>query len=230
MKHYILLILVLFVIFISGCATQKAWVYTPNRYTNIQVVSDKTTIVMPFVDLRENINKNRILIYMIPILPGFGWADYNVPEGMPMHITSGLWTNYKPTEDFPKALAQELESAEIFKEVYFDFKKGNSDLILKGKILSTKYKGTIISYGLSVYGPLLWLIGLPAGTVYNELSIEMSCVDVATDKILFSKTYTAPCYRKVAWIYVMPDDFNYPVMIKDLYKEFVEDLRVALKK
>ena len=203
--------------------------YRPNTYPDSRARGSKTAVVLPFKDTRENINKNRILVYMIPGIPGFGWANYDVPEGQAMHMNSGLWVNYKPSEDYAKALAQELEEAKVFKEAYFDFKKGDSDYVIKGTILSTKYKGTLISYGLSVYGPLLWLVGFPAGTVSNELSLALSCVDAKTDDVLSTKTYTAPKYGKTSWIYVLPNDFNYPTMLRDLYKTFVEDLSSHVK-
>jgi hypothetical protein len=31
----------------------------------------------------------------------------DVPECAAQHVTPTLWTNYKPTEDYPKALAEE---------------------------------------------------------------------------------------------------------------------------
>ena len=59
-------------------------------------------------------------MYLIPLMP-FGWQTLDVPEGQQMHIFSGMWTNYKPSEDYPKALAEELTNANIFDEAYFDF-------------------------------------------------------------------------------------------------------------
>lgn len=206
-----------------GCASQKAWVYTPNNYSQASTDSNKTAVVLPFFDSRKNINNNRILLYMIPLMP-FGWADYDAPEGAQMHMNSGLWTNYRPTEDFAKALAQEIKYAGIFEEAYFDFKKGDSNVIFQGEILSTQYNGKIISYGLSVYGPLLWFVGFPASTVSNELSVKLSCLDSKTNQTLFSKTYSAPEYSKVSWIYALDNDFNYPSMLKGIYKDFVDEL------
>jgi len=226
MKKVSVLLVELFLVsvFISGCMSQKAWVYKPNSYEQASVIADKSVVVLPFADQREDVNKNRIMLYLIPLMP-FGWADYSVPEGAQMHLNSGLWTNYKPTEDFAKALAQELEHAHIFKEAYFDFNKKDSDLAIKGEIINTRYSGKIITYGLSVYGPLLWFIGLPVGTVNNELAIELSCTDTRTNKLLFSKSYSVPNYSKVSWLYYLPNDFNYSSMLQDLYKQFILDLR-----
>ncbi|MFH2045250.1 MAG: hypothetical protein ABIK92_08900 [Pseudomonadota bacterium] len=223
MKKYVVLSLFV-LLFASGCATQKSWVYSPNSYSDTSTTINKSVVVLPFQDNRPNSNSNYTLLYMIPVMP-VGWQTLDVPEGQAMHIFSGMWVNYKPTEDYPKALAEELNGSRLFEEAYFDYKKGNSDFTIKGKIISTRYSGTIISYGLSVYGPMLWFVGFPSGTVSNELIIELSLLDNQSDKVILSNTYAAPKYSKVGWLYVMPNGFNYPAMLKDVYNKFIEDVR-----
>lgn len=223
MKKYVVLLFVV-LLFSSGCATQKSWVYSSNSYSEPASTINKSVAVLPFQDNRPNINSNYVAMYMIPIMP-FGWQTLDVPEGQQMHIYSGMWVNYKPTEDYPKALAEELNSSKLFKEAFFDFKKGDSDFTVKGEILTTRYSGKIITYCLSVYGPMLWFVGFPSGTVTNELSIVLSLIDNQSNDVILSSTYTAPEYSKVGWLYVIPHDFNYPAMLKGLYKQFIEDVR-----
>jgi hypothetical protein len=223
MKKSVLAATALSMLLAAGCASQKSWVYAPSPFQDKQSLSSKKAVVQPFDDLRENINSNLVMLYLIPLFP-FGWQDFNVPEGSQTHMTSGLWVNYKPTEDFAKALATELQNARIFKEAHFDFGRGDADIIVNGKILGTQYSGKVISYGLSAFGPLLWLFGLPATTLSNDLSIELRCIDAGPNRQLFSKTYKAPTYSKTGWIYSLPSDFNYPAMLKGLYNEFLSDL------
>lgn len=213
--------------FASGCASEKTWVYHSNSYPLTTASTGKKVAVLAFEDGRENKNQNMWGIYMIPVVP-YGWQHFNAPEGAQMHMTSGLWLNYKPTEDFPKALAEDLRKTGLFSESFFDYRKGNSDYAVSGKILNTKYDGYIISYGLSVYGPLLWFIGLPAASVNNELSVELSLVDCKTDRPLFSKVYTATPRKAVSWLYVMKDDFNYSEMLAEVNKQFCTDIVPAL--
>lgn len=210
----------------TGCQSQKAWVYAPNQFQDKQALSSKKAIVQQFEDLRENDNSNYIGFYVVPLFP-FGWQDFKVPEGSSGHVFSHLWINYKPTEDFPKALASELQNARVFKEAHFDFGRGDAEVIVSGKILNTDYSGKLITYGLSVYGPVLWLIGLPAGTVSNDPSVEIHCIDANSNRQLFAKTYTVPTYSRWGWIYSMPNDFNYPDMLKDIYMQFVSDLSAS---
>ncbi|HNT34914.1 MAG TPA: hypothetical protein PKH07_07950 [bacterium] len=226
-RSFILPVLLVALLSVVGCANQKSWVYSPNSYGAPTLQRDQRVAVLPFTDERPNTNKNMILMYLLPI-PAHGWVTYDVPEGAAMHVNSSLWVNYKPTEDYPKALAEELSRSGIFEEAFFDYKKGTSDLYVKGTILNTRYNATMISYGLSVYGPLLWIVGLPVGTVHNDLSLQMTCADSTTNEVLFTKVYSAPHYRKMSWLYKLADEFNYPVMLQGIYKDFMGDLVTAL--
>jgi hypothetical protein len=136
-----------------------------------------------------------------------------------------MWVNYKPTEDYPKALAEDLRNTGLFSDAFFDFRRESGDYAVKGKILNTKYDGYIFSYGLSVEGPLLWIVGFPCGSTRNELSLDLSLVDAKTDKTLFSKVYTADPRSGVSWIYVLKNDFNYPAMLGELNKQFCNDIQ-----
>lgn len=218
---------VLLVTLLVGCATQRSWVYKANSYGTPAGARKEKVVVLPFNDARENVNRNLIPLYLIPIMP-FGWANYEVPEGATQHITSALWTNYKPTEDYPKALAEELRSAGLFGGAYFDFKEGDAEFAIRGTLQSTKYSGKIFSYGLSVYGPVLWFIGLPAGSASNDLVVELRCDDLKAGRTLLTKRYRAPTYSATSFLYVMANDFNYPDMLAGVYKDFVQDLSHAL--
>jgi len=122
-------------------------------------------------------------------------------------------------------LAEELRSSKLFKDAFFDFKTGSNDLLIKGRILSTNYKGKIISYGLGVFGPYFWFLGAPAFSIDNDLKIHIECLDIKTNKVLLSKEYAAVPVSNLGWIYAIGNDFNYPEMLQSIYKEFVADLK-----
>lgn len=222
------LIGILLVALSSGCATQKSWVYRPSRYSQPLTVSTNTIVVLPFEDHRSDVNKNKIALYLIPLFP-LGWANMDAPEGVSMHVTTGMWMNYKPTEDFTSALVSEFKSASFMKEAYRGNRKTDADYYVQGRILNTKYKGKIFSYGLSAYGPILWIFGLPAGSFSNELSVELNCFNSKTGQPVLSKTYTAEPYGKVFWMYNMGNDFNYADLLQSAYKQFVTDLSKKIK-
>ncbi len=228
-KNLRLLFLLTVIPMLFGCATQRSWVYHPNQKSLDNIVkTDKTVVTMPFKDKRDNENINHVLLYMVP-LALYGSQDFSVPEGSQMHITSGLWINYKPTEDFAKALAEELQGIGLFKEAYFDFKSGNANYVIQGTILNTDYNGKIFSYCLSVYGPILWFIGFPNATVENNLEIELTCTDTSSGNTVLTKRYKAEPVSNVSWIYHMSNDFNYPEMLQSIYLEFSKDLQPLIK-
>lgn len=217
-------------LFSVSCANNKGWVYKTNNYEgNIQInennkyLKNKSMAVLPFKDRRLSSNKNYLLLYMVPVVP-FGYQNLNLPETSQTHLNSGLWLNYDPKEDFAKAMAQELANIDFFEEAVFSNSYKGYDYYVKGEIISTNYEGKLYSYGLSIYGPLLWYFGFPATTVTNDLEIKLSLIDSKSKNVIFSKTYKADQYKKTGWIYNIPSDFSYSEMLKVLYKQFVEDL------
>ena len=212
----------------SGCANQKTWVYRPESYTPVAHGTGKTIAVVAYEDERENKNSNLIGLYALPLMP-FGWQELNSPEGIQQHMNSGMGINYKPTEDYPKALSEDLKKTGLFSDAFFDYRKSTSDYAVKGKILSTKYVGRLWSYGLSVEGPLLWFIGLPSVTINNEVELDLSLVNSKTDKVLFSKVYTAN-RSNVSFLYYIADDFDYPEMVAEVNKQFCTDIQPIILK
>ena len=225
MKKYLLVFVCLS---LASCSSTKGWVYKENNYdkssySNNSSLSNKTIAVLPFSDKRSNENVNASLLYLIPLFP-FGYQNLSSPETVPIHANSGLWVNFDPKKDFAEALSEELNSLKVFKEAYFSNSIGNSDYYISGSVVSTDYNSKLFSYGLSVYGPALWLIGLPATHISNDLEIKLSLMDSKSQKVLFTKRYKANHYSKVGWIYSLPNDFYYPEMLRTLYGYFIEDL------
>lgn len=218
-----LLPIIMIAIFAVSCSTQKAWVYSPNSWTKEKSI-DKSVVVKTFNDKRLNKNSNLQGLFWVPAVP-FGWFKLNIPEASTTHTTSGMWLNYNPKEDYAKALVEELNAAAVFKEASFDDRITNSDYYFEGKIISTLYKSKEFSYCASFAGIYIWLIGAPACSVSNELSIEITCYKTSDNSVLFQKTYTATKYKKIGWIYSLPNDFAYPDLLKEVYQNLIQDLR-----
>jgi hypothetical protein len=220
-------LLILF--FAVSCSNSKGWVYKPNDYNNevghsaSNHLRDKTISVLPFTDKRSNENSDALLLYMLPLAP-FGYQNLSSPETTVRHVNSGLWVNFNPKDDFAKAMVEELNVSGKFKDVFFSNSIKDSEYYISGELLITDYNGKLISYGLSIYGPLLWYIGFPATYVSNDLEVKLSLMDSKSKKVIFTKTYKASNYSKVGWIYSLPNDFQYPEMLKNLYQQFVTDV------
>jgi hypothetical protein len=215
-------VIFVFVLLLTGCATQKQWQYTSEPESISKARINKSVSVLPFLDQRLSDNSNMIGMYLIPIMP-FGWQDLNVPEGFQGHITSAAWL-WKPNEDIAKAVAEELNQSHLFKEVFFTNKASEGDIVLVGAIKSTKYNGKIISYGLSVYGPMLWFIGLPAGTFNNELILNFKLEDKKNNLVLWEKDYKQNM-SNTTWLYHMPSDFEYSSMLKTILLQVTKDIQ-----
>ncbi len=175
------LLAVLTVTYLLGCNTHAKWTYpldSAHLHKSVQRQYDLTIAVMPFREERPSVNRSAtLLLYLIPLMP-FGWVTYERPEAAQSFITIKEF-DFQLDEDLGKAAARSLDQSGIVRRSYFTFggETREADYILKGTAKSTRYKGRILSYGLSAFGPLLWYIAFPAGTSENLLHIEFLLVD-----------------------------------------------------
>lgn len=226
MKRAAAVLVVLLVVGV-GCSNMKSWSYAPEPRLSTAPTVGKSCVVLPFEDGRENTNRNRLMLYMVPILP-FGWADCQTPEGIPMHFSSGMW-QFRPVDDLARAVAQEVENRRIFRETFVGNRASEGDLVLTGRIQSTRYKARMYSYFLSVYGPLLWMVGLPAGSYSNELTIDLRLAKTPSDPPLWTHTIQERI-GGVSWIYWMKPDFRYDELLKQGIKKALPSLAEAVAK
>jgi hypothetical protein len=210
----------------SSCSRQRVWTYQANEYAPATASAGKA-VVLPYRDARPGENSNMIAMYLVPLLP-YGWTTQEIPESKPDHLTSTYWNDYKPVDDYPKALVQDLRNAGIFSDASFASAVGNADYVINGTIYSTEYSGKLLSYGLSGWGPFLWLFGAPAASTSNTLSVELTCTDRRSGRQILTKRYTPPPYDTTSFLYVSESDFNYAEMLASINKEFAQDLRTAM--
>ncbi len=179
---------------LNGCGATAKFVYPDDNSKLIHFTDgpaySKKVIVTPFEEMRGSKNQaGTYWLYLIPLMP-YGWGQYERPDAARMFNTINEFT-FTPSEDLAKAAAYSLRRSNLFEDVFFSFggDKDKADFVFEGEILSTKYRGSVWSYGLSVYGPLLWFIGLPAGRSYNDLSLALRMKDISAKKLLWEKTY-----------------------------------------
>ena len=227
-KELLLMGTILAVSMMAGCATQRAWTYRvePNVRTTAPVIN-KSVVVHPLFDGREYINENNRLMALVPIVP-YGWQDLKIPEAVQMHVNSGPWL-FKPSEDLAKAIAEELDHSGIFKEVLFTNGPGEGELFLRGEVKSTGYHGKLMTYGLSITAPILWLFGLPSGYVKNVLGLSIQLVDTKTNKVVWEGTYEKR-EEHADRIYVTKSDFLYDRLLKEIMKEALPSMKNRLAK
>jgi hypothetical protein len=208
-----------------GCAQQRAWSYRASPAVRTAPLLAKTVAVPPLADGRENVNLIRRGLGFIPLLP-YGWDDMQSPEGVQMHATSGIWF-FKPSEDMAKAIAEELQNSGIFKQAFFTYRDTDGDLVLRGRIQSTRYQDKMYTYCLSFFGVYLWFFGAPAVSCENELGLTLTLEDPAAKRVLWERSFTKS-RGTTSWIYSQEPDFFYDALLKEIMDEAIPSLKQSL--
>lgn len=214
---------VLTILAAPGCQTRRTWNYKADVQRGGHYILDRSVVVLRFQDSRPNKNEDRLQLYNIPLLP-YGWANYETPEGALNHVSSGrgAWT-FRPVDDITRAVADEVRGGGIFREVFEGNRTSEGDLALRGEIISTRYGGKFYSYGLGPYGPLLWLAGIPAGGVENDLEVRLILESPDTREVLW--THTVRRSRSVRMnLYSQKPDLYYDELLKEGMKGAIASL------
>jgi len=220
-------ILALLVICSLGCASAGAWKYEPiSQGVPGKPLSSSHVAVLPFDDRRPEGNSNKILLYLIPLSP-FGPFEYNQIEGASAFHTHASY-QIRPSEDLAKAVVSEVEAANLFDEVFYTERSQEPgvDYFLQGYVDDFRYEGKIFSYGLSVYGPVLWFLGLPAGHTKNSLEVGLELRRAADGDVVWrsdparaERTLTSGLY------YNWGKEFDgYPLMMQAAAGEWTQGL------
>lgn len=215
------------VLAISGCVAPRGWVYSATPPLDRPAVSAQTVVVPPLLDERPAENDNKVWLYWIPLVP-FGWQDLNVPERHPGHINSDEW-QFNPPGDLAAALAGEINNSRIFREAAFAADATRGDLVLQGRLSSTRYESRIYSYGVSIVAPTLWVIGLPMSSVKNTLAFHLRLEDRMSHKVLWEQSYSTEHRERARSLYNLPEDFSYDDMFKELIPKILADLEEAVR-
>lgn len=229
MKRLLILLLCLGTLILSGCGTTAKFVY-PSKYNNLIKLYDQpkynlTVAVLPFEDMRGDVNSiGEVFLYMIPLVP-YGSIKYERPDAARMFNSINEF-EFNVTEDLAKAVVTSLQRSGLFKDVFFTFggEKANADLIIKGKVISTDWIGKTYSYGLSIVGPGLAIIGLPCGSSSNTLSLELVLNDKKPSQ-LWGYNFTKEKTIVQGLYYSFGDDVKaYAGLMEDGMNEAIKDL------
>lgn len=215
---------------LTGCGTTAKFVYPSNRKNLVQLCEkpkyNLSVAVLPFEE--ERLDRNSFAgfyLYLIPLVP-YGIIKYERPDAARMFNTIGEF-QFDVSEDVAKAVVTSLRHSNLFKDVFFTFggEKKNADLIITGNVLSTFYEGKTYSYGLSIYGPLLWFVGLPAGSSYNKLSLKISLNKAEAEEPIWEYSF-AKDKRIIQGLYYKwgYDVKSYTTLMEEGMNEAIKDL------
>ena len=158
--------LLFFINLCTGCVSAESWKYTSEPKNYVKPLTQMTLRVPTLRDVRKNRQSQNVMLSMLPLVP-YGSTTNQVPDGELI----------KPTEDFSKALTEEISNASIFKSTFYSNSEGKGDLFLEGTLYSSKVKDTLTFYGLSIPGDILWLLGAPTGKATNKIAIRYRLMD-----------------------------------------------------
>ncbi len=228
MKKFIATLLVLSIT-ISGCITGR-FTYPGNNVALKRMYNEphhqKSVVVVPVSEGRKiGNNFSESFRYLIPLTFKASFTYYR-PESANAYNTIENF-EFTPNIDITKAVHATLEHSNLFQTVRYahSYNENDYDYVLEGQILSTKYTGDIYPYGLSVFGPLLWLFGIPAGASHNELSIQMTMKKISSQEIIWQYTFTNNfSIRQGLYHNYGKDVSGYPELLGNGLKDAFKDL------
>lgn len=181
--------------------------------------------ITPLSDSRGHDNTNYGPLHLIPLVP-YATRHYDRPDAANRFISAAAY-NFRPSEDFARAVADEMKQNRLFEEVFLTQREHEPgvDLIVSGNITNTLYNGNIITYGLSVFGPWLWLTGLPVGTVQNTVSLTLEMDRTSDNAMVWSCEVNGDWGKTVGYYYNWASDFDgYPLILSQGLHSCMEKL------
>ncbi len=188
-----------------GCVGPNPYVYEPSKKIEQPNKIPLKLGVVPLKDERGMKNSdNMLLCVLLPLIP-YCEADLERPENSANTFLSA--SGFKASDDLAKAFVEELKQNNIFNDVFFTQNENdiNADIIMSGTIRAAKINQTITFYGLTVFGDLLWLLGLPAGNMTTSLDLDYNINKLSDKTPLWSYTLKDSKERTFGIYYGKPD-------------------------
>jgi hypothetical protein len=204
-----------------------AWHYRPvSTQIGERPLSPARVGVVPFEDRRPERNSDLRLLYLIPLYP-IGTFEYDRIEKGASFLSHSAY-QIRPPEDLAKAVLAEVEAANLFAEAFYTEREHEPGVqyLLRGVVDEFHYDGKIISYGLSAYGPILWVLGLPAGTTTNSLRVGLELLRASDGEVLWrSEPFSAEKGLTTGLYYNWGREFDaYPQMMGDADRAWIGEL------
>lgn len=215
--------IIFLLVFILNCDTPpKRFTYTPKGKSVSKKQSKLKLAIIPFEDSRKADSTILRATALIPFVP-WGTDTEDRPE-------SDYFLFY-PRDDIPETVKREFEVRGVFSEVKLSEKINpkDSDYMVRGKILSTQYKGRLFYYGFSpirlFYTSILFFLGAPIMNAENNVRFYLEFVDIKTNRILFSKEYEKDFRIWFGFYYNLSNsgaNYSYPQLVSELIPDFVD--------
>jgi len=218
------LVVVAFALVLSGCVSNAGWQYEPSPAQVSPTRAPVSIGVLQYQDQRAAENSTHFWLCLIPLVP-YCTADYHRLESANGFVTAGTY-NFRPSEDFAKATADELRQTGLFRDVFVTDRATDpgAQLLLRGTIVSTDWNGSRYSYLVGPYTGVFYLLGLPVGSVQDTLKLKLELVDPATSQVLWSQAIDQDYAKTEGLYYNFGEDFGYPAMFREGLKPALASL------
>lgn len=206
MKYLIRSLLsVVFAFLLLGCVGPNPYVYEPSKKIEQPNRIPLKLGVVPLKDERGIKNSDNILLcVLLPLIP-YCESDLERPENSVNTVASA--SGFKASDDLAKAFVEELKQNNIFNDVFFTQNDNdlNADVIMTGTVHTAKINQKITFYGLTVFGDLLWILGLPAGNMTTSLDVDYRITKLRDNKILWRYAIKDSKERTMGLYYGRPE-------------------------
>lgn len=205
-----LLVVSLILLLCIGCMSQAPYKYAWSEKLSTGVSPLSCTIsVQALEDQREQLNTDHTLLGWIPLVP-YATSQFARPEVSPKFAFKGL----RPSQDFARALFDELKQNNLFQETILlqHSNTPSSGLVMTGRIKKAGIATTITFYGMSIFGELPWLIGLPMGKLSNTLDLHYELRRVSDKALLWEHDVQGTSSMLLGAYYNLHDDAPYTGM------------------
>jgi hypothetical protein len=209
-------------LFLLGCAAPRGqWTYAAEPFRSDAPLVDAVVVVPTFEDHRVPADAGWPILSVVPLVP---WSDISsaIPEAR-WDIT------FVPDVDLPRALADEVENARIFRAARFTGAPEPADYVLEGSLTATDFRYRELSYGVAAYSVFVWMAGAPAGVVQNALRVDLTLRRANDPHIVWSHSVDE-AVRDVTFIHELPaDTYRFDELWKRALQQALPSLRAAVE-
>ncbi|MCG6142762.1 hypothetical protein [Leptospira mtsangambouensis] len=209
--------LLLVALLFESCRSIPIYKYEVEDLKNKTNLSNKTLKILFLKDERKGENVNKSILSLVPLFIS-GTTELNFPEYDEISVNT-------PLEFFiADILEKEISSSYNFKKITITNDESlPTDYTIHGVLNKSYCERNIYTYGLSIYGVLLWYFGAPAMSNECEIDLKIFFND-SKNKQLFSKTYSKKQSLNVGF-YTKFSNLNriYGEIFKNISKEIMND-------
>src|SRR5436190_15087352 len=168
------------VLSLPACFTSYGkWTYPSGRYptTTSPRAAKAFVLVEPLLDQRNSENVSAMTWSYVPLWP-LGWSHFDRPEAT-VHGPDTTEYVADPCLEVARSIVVELlrQHAVERAELASDYQSGRGETHrLRGTLRAFTVEETRWTYGLSIYAPALWAIGLPMGVSWNKFCVDLELV------------------------------------------------------